>query len=143
MNIRVVYHTRTGNTKLVAEAIADAVGATAEPIASAHAVAGADLLFLGDGLYAGTIDKKTKRFIESLDPSSAKTAAVFSTFGGQDKAGDILKSLLHRQGITVRPETFGCKGKAWWILNRGHPSSRDLHSAREFALSMVETCKKQ
>jgi flavodoxin len=142
MNIKVLYHTRTGNTKTVAEAIANSFGAVPESISKESRLSGVDLLFIGDGLYGGTIDKTTKEFIKSLSPTDIRTAAVFSTFGGQNKANGVLKSLLQEQGIPVQEEAFSCKGKAWWILNRNHPNSKELHLAKEFGKRQVEECRK-
>lgn len=141
MNIKVLYHTRTGNTKTVAEAIADSVGAAAEAITDETRITDVDLLFIGDGVYGGTIDKATKRCIGTLSPSTVKTVAVFSTFGGHDKANNVMRSLLLEQGIAVQEESFGCRGKAWRILNRGRPNAEDIESARAFAKRVVEGLK--
>jgi flavorubredoxin len=78
-----------------------------------------------------------KEFIKSLKGSSIKKAAVFSTFGGQDKANAVLKKLLGDQGIPVAHECFSCRGKAWWILNRKHPTNQELSAAKEFAVKLV------
>ncbi len=141
MNIKVLYHTKTGNTKKVAEAIACAVGVPAEEITAEKKISGLDLLFIGDGLYGGTVGKKTKAFILSLNPSEVKAAAVFSTYGGQDKVNGILKSLLQERGIAVQEDVFGCRGKAWWIINRSHPNAEELRAAGEFAKRAVEVFK--
>ena len=51
MNIKVMYHSSTGNTEKLAKAIADTVNAKAEPIGSSAATISKpiDLLFIGDG----------------------------------------------------------------------------------------------
>jgi len=143
MNIKVLYHTRTGNTKTVAEAIADSVGAVAESISKENQLFGVDLLFIGDGLYGGTVDKTIKEFIKSLSPKDIRTASVFSTFGGQNKANGVLKQLLQEQGIPVQEESFSCKGRAWWILNRSHPNSKELHAAKEYAKRVVKASQRE
>ena len=139
MNCKVIYHTTTGNTKKVAEAIATAVGAVATPIRNFPAVEGTDLLFIGDGVYAGTVHRKTKKFIKSLKGSTIKKAAVFSAFGGQDIANAILKQLLKEQGVPVAQECFSCRGKSWWILNRTHPTDQELSAAKEFAVKLAKS----
>jgi|SRR5271157_3188806 flavodoxin len=139
MNCKVLYHTTTGNTKKVAEAIAAAVGAVATPIKNSPAVDGTDLLFIGDGVYAGTVHRKTKKYIKSLKGSTIKKAAVFSTFGGQDNANAVLKQLLSDQGIPVAQECFSCRGKAWWIANRKHPTDLELSAAKEFAVKLAKS----
>lgn len=133
MNIRVLYHTTTGNTKKVAEAIARSLGVEAEPIRSAAPLSDTDMLFLGDGVYGGTVHKETRKFIKTLTSKSVRKAAVFGTFGGQDKSVGVLRELLAAQGIAVSGDAFSCRGKAWYFLNRKHPTDRELGEAGEFA----------
>lgn len=140
MNIKVVYHSMTGNTKKIAEAIGQAVEvlpenasdftlSTDEPV---------DLLFIGDGIYAGKPDKSISELIDKLDKNTVKNAAVFATYGGQPSIGNTIKTLLTDKGINVIGEPFTCKGKAWIFINRKYPSDEDLKSAKAFATSIVE-----
>ena len=55
MKIAVRYYTKTGNTKRLAEAIAEAVGVKALPI-SEPVTEQTDILFLGNSYYAFSID---------------------------------------------------------------------------------------
>jgi flavodoxin len=141
MKIKVMYHTKTGNTRIIAEAIAKTLGAPAKLISGNDSFDAADVLFIGDGLYAGSVDGKTKKFIQTLDAIKVKKAAVFATFGGQRKAAAVLKKLLQKQGIEVVEEMFECKGKAWYIINRKHPDTKDIKAAKEFAKRVVEKIK--
>jgi flavodoxin len=141
MKIKVMYHTKTGNTQIIAEAIAKTVGAPAKLISDDYVFDTADLLFIGDGLYAGSVDGKTKKFIAALDATKVKNAAVFATYGGQRKAAKVLKGLLEKQGIKVIEESYECKGKAWYILNRKHPDTQEIKAAKEFAKRVVEKTK--
>ena len=59
MKIAVRYYTKTGNTKRLAEAIAEAVGAKALPISTPIAEP-VDILFLGNSYYAFSIDPEGK-----------------------------------------------------------------------------------
>ena len=138
MNIKVMYHTTTGNTEKVAEAMAEALGVKAEKIDERAIVDPIDMLFIGDGVYAGKPDASTVNFIKSLDGSMVKNAAVFGTYGGQKKAIEIMKELLKEQGIKVSAEGFGCRGKCWSIINRRHPSVEELSAAKEYAKSIVK-----
>lgn len=133
MKVKVMYHSKTGNTKIVAEAIAKAVHSTAVQITDKIVFDSADLLFIGDGVYGMKPNKITEEFIKSLDPNKVKNAAVFGTYGGQKKAIVVMKELLKKQGINVVEESFGCKGKSWFILNRNHPDMNDLDGAQQFA----------
>lgn len=133
MNIRVIYHSRTGNTKKLAESMAGALGVSTETIAESRIVEPVDMLFIGDGVYGGRPDISTVNFIRTLNGSLVKNAAVFGTYGGQKKAMEIMKKLLEEQGINVLDESFGCRGKCWAIINRKHPGTEDLQAANEYA----------
>jgi flavodoxin len=137
MNTKVVYHSKTGNTKKLAEAIADAVGTKAASLADAGKLDAVDLLFIGDGVYMGDMAPETRAFIESLDAKTIKKAAVFGTFGGQLKAVENMKKLLASRGIEVAGESFGCKGQSWFFLNRNQPTPEALDGARDFAKKLL------
>ena len=140
MDIKVLYHSTTGNTKKVAEAIAAEAGVIAQPLTEASGSTSTDILFIGDGVYGAKVHKSTVSFIKKLSPASVKNAAVFSTFGGQDTAPEIIKGLLKAQGIPVAEESFSCKGKAWFFLNRKQPSAQELDAAKLFAKNIIKKC---
>ena len=140
MHIKVVYHSSTGNTEKLAYAIGDALGVQpaslgedtlsfSEPV---------DLLFIGDGIYFGKAHQKTRAFIRELDASAVKAAAVFATYGGQAKIGDEISALLREKGIRVVEKPFLCKGQAWLLLNRKHPTKAELSDAVTYAKRAVE-----
>lgn len=138
MNIKVMYHSSTGNTTKIAYAIADTLNVKAEPIGDALVSSTPiDLLFIGDGIYFGKANKKTVSFINQLDPDIVKNVAVFATYGGQDAIGDKMQQLLRDRGLNVVGQPFTCKGQSWVIRNRKHPSQEELSSAREFAKAVL------
>ena len=65
MKAAVRYYTKTGNTKRLAEAVANAIGVEALPISTPITEA-VDVLFLGNSYYAFTIDPEVRDFIKSL-----------------------------------------------------------------------------
>ena len=64
MTIAVRYYTKTGNTKRLAEAVAEAVGVEALPISSPVAEP-VDILFLGNSYYAFSIDPEIRAFLKT------------------------------------------------------------------------------
>ena len=66
LRIAVRYYTKTGNTKRLAEAVAEAVGVEALPI-STPLTEPVDILFLGNSYYAFSIDPEVRTFVRSLD----------------------------------------------------------------------------
>lgn len=66
MKVAVRYYTKTGNTKRLAEAVAEAVGVQALTIET-PVTEQVDILFLGNSYYAFTIDPEVRAFVQSLD----------------------------------------------------------------------------
>ncbi len=115
MKIAVRYQSRGGNTKAVAQAIAKAAGVTAETI-GVPLDGPADLLFVGGGVYAWTIDRSLKDYLQTLNPDTVKSLAAFSTAGTMDGTGKIA-AIAKERGIHVCEKTlpvkFGAKNHAW------------------------------
>lgn len=119
------YYSRGGNTKLVADAIAEGAGVQAISVdqPDAQLKEDVDTLFIGGALYAYGIDKKLKAYIEALDASHVKKAYVFSTSWLSKHALDLIKNALKAKGIKVADETFYVKNKA---------NEAQLAAAKEF-----------
>ena len=144
MNIKVMYHSSSGNTKKVAEAIAGELGVEAQKIGKDQAPFSepVDLLFIGDGIYAGNPNKVTLSFIDKLTPEAVKNSAAFATYGGQPVIGERIANLLRDKGLNVVSEPFACKGKCWFFINRKRPNGEDLEMSRQFARSIVSSIEK-
>ena len=74
MKTAVRYYTKTGNTKRLAEAVAEAIGSEALPL-SVPIAEPVDVLFLGNSYYAFSIDPEVREFIRIL-----KTPDCLSVF---------------------------------------------------------------
>lgn len=140
MNIKVVYHSTTGNTKKLADAIANTLNVSADPIPKEPNATSVpiDLLFIGDGIYFGKPNKNTLSFIQQLNPQTVKNVAVFATYGGQAKIGADMKTHLNEKGLHVIGEPFTCKGQSWVFMNRNQPNEVDIQKIAGFAKSIVE-----
>ena len=113
MNIQVRYQSRGGNTKEVAEIIANNVGVTAESIEK-PITEPVDLLFVGGGVYKWDIDPSLIDFLEKLDPKLIKSVVAFTTASGMDKTKRII-SIVKNKGINVEEKTLPLK-----VLARNH-----------------------
>jgi flavodoxin len=138
MSIRVFYHSVTGNTRKVAEAIARTAGCAAEPVGAATVSEPVDMLFLGAAVHGGDVDASVKKFIEGLNPTLVKKVTVFSTGFEEhkEKAVGVMKDLLGHRGVVVTDKCYFCRGK-FLLFNRAHPDTRDLTGAEEFARSVL------
>jgi flavodoxin len=135
MNIKVLYWSKTGNTKKIAETMADVMGCMAESILSLREPVSADILFLGAAVYATfnhEVDPKVSEFIQGLDPAKIGKVILFCT-GFADTAVKLMRGLLKSKGISVAENSFFCKGKMFIFFNFGHPDKTDLENAKTFA----------
>ena len=107
MKIAVRYQSIGGNTKSVAEAIANEAGVKAEPI-TVPLNEPVDFLFIGGGVYAHDIDDSLKSYLKNLDAATVKVVAAFSTAGVQDGAKKIA-SIVKEKGIPVHAVTLPMK----------------------------------
>ena len=136
MKIAVRYYTKTGNTKRLAEAVAEAVGVEALPI-STPVDEPVDLLFLGNSYYAFSIDPEVRDFIRSLDSNKIGCIVNFGSAAMQNSTLKKVKGEADKVGIKVDDREFHCKGEFKGI-HKGKPDAQDLKAAAEFAKSIIK-----
>ena len=130
MNAQVRYHSVTGNTKRLAEAVAEAAGAAAKPV-SEDLEEQADVLFLGSSLYKFTFDPAVGEFLRR-NAEKIGTLAVFGSSASGKSTHEKLRALAEPLGIFVLPREFVCLGK-FLFLHRDRPNDGDLAAAAQFA----------
>lgn len=130
MNIAVRYYSKSGNTKAVADAVAEAVGAKAVSVDAAQAEIKepVDLLFIGGALYAYGLDKHMKEYLKTLKKENVRKAVVFSTSWLSKHSVDLIKNGLKEAGIPVEEEFFYVKNK---------PSDEQKKQAADFARKFI------
>ena len=131
MKIAVRYYTKTGNTKRLAEAIAEAVGAEALPI-SAPVTEPVDVLFLGNSYYAFTIDPEVRAFVRGLDKNKVGRIVNFGSAAMMNSTWKKVKAEADKAGIPMDPQEFHCKGEFKGV-HKGRPNDEDLKAAAAFA----------
>ncbi|MBQ7736897.1 MAG: flavodoxin [Oscillospiraceae bacterium] len=135
MKTAVRYYTKTGNTRRLAEAVAEAVGAEALPLTS-PVEEPVDVLFLGNSYYAFSIDPEVRKFIRSLDKSKVGRIVNFGSAAMLNSTWKKVKAEADRMGIPMDEREFHCKGE-FRHLHKGKPDADDLAAAAEFAKSIV------
>ncbi len=134
----VVYYSMCGNTKKVAEAIAAELGMKAENVKAKKGLTKDSFVFLGSGCYANKPGRKLREFIARND-FKGRQVALFGTSGnGKGNEVRAMEELLKPTGALIR-DSFYCKGKSFFLFNRGHPSQKELANAREFANEMKKS----
>ena len=126
MKAAVRYFSRSGNTKAVAEAIAQAAGVRAVPVDAADAALTepADVLFIGGALYAYGLDRHLTDYLRSLKAGDAKKAVIFSTSWLSKHAVDLIRRGLTEAGIPAEAAYFYAKNR---------PDDAQLKEAAAFA----------
>ncbi len=134
MKIEVRYFTRSGNTKKLALAIADAIGVKAEDV-SKPLDGRTDILFLGSSVYANGVDGAVKKFIAD-NASKIGTIYNFSTAALISSTYKQIKKLADAAGVKLADEEFHCRG-SFAMMHRGRPNDEDLKNAAAFAKGVV------
>ena len=135
MKIAVRYYTKTGNTKRLAEAVAQALGTEALPLTEPVSEP-VDLLLLGNSYYAFTIDPEVRAFIRSLDKNKVGRIANFGTAAMMNSTWKKVKAEADKLGIPMVKSEFHCKGE-FKGAHKGRPNADDLAAAAAWAKTLL------
>jgi flavodoxin len=148
----IIYSSKSGNTKKIADSMASQIGCEAIRITSGIApstvdLEGYDLVFVGTGLFAGTPNEDIVRYLRNLNFKSTKLFARFITWGGAPRTDKLaltrLKTLLESKGQKVLEAHFACYG-GWKgiLMKRGHPKTEEIEAAGEWAKKLFDGLEK-
>ena len=135
MKVAVRYYTKGGNTKRLAEAVAEAVGVEALPI-STPVGEPVDILFLGNSYYAFSIDPEVRAFVKSLDKAKVGKIVNFGSAAMLNSTYKKVKAEADKVGIPLDEREFHCKGEFKGI-HKGKPDESDMKAAADFARKIV------
>ncbi len=152
MKTIILYSSKSGNTKKIADSMAsqvgcDAIRITADSTPPNVDLEGYDLVFVGTGLFAGTPNEDMVRYIGNLNLKTTKMFALFITWGGAPRTDKLalkrLKALLEGKGQKVLEDHFACYG-GWKgvLMKRGHPKPEEIKAAGEWAKKLVDGLEK-
>jgi flavodoxin len=137
----VLYYSKTGNTKKVAEAIAAELKVTAKDVKTAGTIAPDAFVFLGTGCYGGTLPSEIEKFMKKnkfSDHSNGRIMALFTTSGfGSAMERNLIEKQISAQGAIIT-HNFKCFGR-FLTAKKGHPTDEELQKAREFARMVAIT----
>ena len=139
MKTAVRYYTKTGNTKRLAEAIAEAVGAEALPISS-PVTEPVDVLFLGNSYYAFTSDPEVRDFVRRLDRNKVGRIVNFGSAALLNSTYKKVKAEADKAGIAMDEREFHCRGEFKGI-HKGKPDEADMKAAKAFAKAVLSSPK--
>jgi flavodoxin I len=127
---------RGGNTRKVADAIAETLGIKAENVTTS--LPDAKILFLGSGTYGGKPGEAMMKFIGSGNFTGRKVAlfGTSSSLAGGQKLISTMTDMLTQKGAIILG-SYHCRGK-FLFVNRSHPDNEDLENAKKFAQEMIK-----
>lgn len=132
MKVMIVYSTKAGKTEKVAKAMGEQLGIIPVNVIYKPIVSDIDVLFVGSGIYFGTVSEEMRLFLDTLRVNAAKKIVLFSTsVTGKDRLPELREELLDK-GFSVSDSSFHCKGK-FFFFNFSHPNAKDLSNAVSFA----------
>ena len=134
MKIAVRYFSRGGNTKKLADAIANAVGVDAETT-SVPLTEDVDILFLGSSVYANGVDNAIKEFVNGIGVKVGKVVN-FSTAALVRSSYKQVSKLLEGKNIPFAKEEFYCRG-SFAMMHKGRPNADDCNAAADFARKII------
>jgi flavodoxin len=147
----VLYSSRSGNTKKIAEAVTSELNCTSLRITNSYLVqtkdlSNYDLFFVGSGVRFGNPNEEMISFLETLRFEQPKVFALFLTWGGAGKtdleALSKLKSVLESKDHRVVDDCFSCYGgRKFSLLKRGHPKDEDMKAAAHWAKRIIDKNK--
>ena len=135
MKTAVRYYTKTGNTKKLAQAVAEALGVEALPISEPIGER-VDILFLGNSYYAFSIDPEVRNFVRSLDKNTVGKIANFGSAAMLNSTYKKVKAEADKVGIPMEEREFHCRGEFKGV-HKGRPDENDLKAAAEFAKAVA------
>jgi len=148
MKIAIRYFSRGGNTKKLAEALAQAVGVEALSIEE-DLEEDIDILFLGCSVYVLGIDKAIINFIQNIKVNIGRIVN-FGSSAFEKKEGGIyemnrmmkykfsggpffqIRTVLEKKGLQISEDYFHCLAQ-FGQINKGKPDQNDLASIQTFA----------
>jgi flavodoxin len=129
--IEVVYFSRSGNTRKVAEVIANELGVTAKDVRTAGVLPPDAFIFMGTGCYGAALAGGLVKFMED-NRFDGRKIALFTTsaFGSLSELA-LMKKQIANKGADIA-DSFSCYGQLL-LAKKGHPTEKELENARKFA----------
>lgn len=143
----VIYSTRSGNTRKVAEAIASELNCPCLQITSDSQsvnINDNDIVFIGTGIYKGQPHQDLLSYLQTISPNGKTQFALFMTCFGWGKGIadknviDTLQGALQAKGQRMLDNPYSCFGGGLGFVKRGHPDAHELDAAKKWAREIAK-----
>ena len=133
--INVIYATKTKHSRKIANAVAGALGVSAQDALNHPTLGETDLLFIVGGLYGGESLPELLDYASTLSSTQVKSAALITSSVSDKKGQEGVRSRLESKGIAVVDE-FRCIGN-FLFFQLGHPNKMEVQNAVDFAVRVA------
>ena len=134
MKTAVRFYSRGGNTKKLADAVAEVLGVEAKDL-SAPLEEHVDILFLGSSIYAGKVDPAAKDYV-SANAEKIGTIANFSSAAAKKSTKAGVAEAAAAKNVKVLDEEFFCNG-SFLFMHKGRPNEKDIEEVKKFAKDIM------
>lgn len=137
MKIAILYYTKLGHSKKIAQAIAQEFQIKAQDIRANPELNNVDLLCIVSGIYGGRSAPELLGYLRSIDRQQVKQALLITSSAGKTTAAADVRAVLTDLGVPVANEEFTCQG-AILFVGMGHPNKADIHKGIAFVRRMMQ-----
>jgi flavodoxin len=147
LKVLIIYHSEHhGNTKKIAEAMAEKVSADISKAADVNInkFEEYDIVGFGSGVYNGKLHKELSEILSKLSQQEGKKAFIFSTAGSKTYgpiANEQFRPMLEEKGFKIVGE-FSCLGFDTALtregINKGRPNKQDFKDAEDFIVNVIK-----
>ena len=138
MNSSVIYVSKTGHSKKIAEALGKELHIPVVNVVSNPEIKATDLLFIVAGIYGGKSDPKLLEYVGNLDSTKVKKAVLITSCTSKTNKQDMVREILKKKGIEVHSDEFICQG-SFLFFGLGHPNAADITRAVSFSKEILNS----
>lgn len=131
----IAYHSKTGHSRKIAEAIGNTLGLPVTKITDKQETA--DLLFLVGGIYGGRSDPAMLDAVAQLESADIKQVVLLTSSADAKTKQGMVRDILERKGIAVDEEEFNCRG-SFLFFGMKHPDKNDIENAVAFVKKKLD-----
>lgn len=137
MDSKILYMTKTGHSRKIAQAIADALELEAFDAKINPDLHNTDLLIVVGGIYGGRSNPDLVEYMKKIDSTLVKHAVLITSCASKKFFQKEVRAVLFENGIEVFPKEFVCRGN-FILVGLGHPNKQDFADAIDFAKQAID-----
>jgi flavodoxin len=131
MKIAIIYYSKLGHSKKIAQAIAQEFQVKAHDIRANPPLNHVDMLYIVSGIYGGRSAPELIEYLRTLDHQQINQAWLITSSGGKTTPAADVRAVLMERGIPVADKEFTCQG-AILFVGIGHPNRLDIQNTIKF-----------